>query len=127
MPKKYRNYHSKTQRTTSVSKRIPPSVPKCLNQNKDFGGYMTGNVEKTNAPKHPVFQFLIKKEKDGYMIYYKNLTAQTDKDVSYTWRCMYSDLNLSPVTRQHFKPQPTLTKAVEAIESWTGSKLPDVR
>ncbi len=108
----------KKRRTTSktTSNRMPPSVPKCVR--RCSGGYCTDFVDTEPLNKKAAFMFV--KTGSAYTVAYKT-TEQSD------WTYLGTDSKLSPTTRHTFKPQPTLTAAIQVLESWLGCKLPDIR
>lgn len=107
--------HKTSSSASSTSKRMPPQVPKCVKKDAKLGGYVTDFVTFENAE----IRFLLKKLPEGYSTY--KITKTGTK-----WISMTSEA-LSPSTRQHFRPQTTLTKAIANLEEYLQFKLPDVR
>ena len=101
--------------SSAVSKRIPPSVPKCVTRCAD--GYCT-DFFKANGKS---LKLIFRKVPSGYLVY-----RQSD-DACAKPVCMSTDISVAPTTRTLFSNLSTLSKAIDAAENWLGMKLPDVR
>ena len=103
------------RKKTSTAKRIPPSVPKCVTRCTD--GYCTDFFKCGDKNLKLTF----KKVSSGYLVYKQSDDACT-KPV-----CLSTDISVAPSTRALFSNLSTLSKAINAAESWLDMKLPDVR
>lgn len=106
----------KRTRTSSTTKRTPPSVPKSVKRCSD--GYCTEFIEYTNGSH---IKLLFKKTSAGYLVYRKS------DDSNANWICMSSDISVAPSTRVLFENLSSLNKAIAATETWLGRKLPDIK
>lgn len=118
MPKKHkpRRHSSSNTASKSLTKRVPPSVPKCVKPCPEHNGYITDFIDVHGVN----VQFLFKKVSDGYDICMR-------RDSSIKWTCVKSDISFSPTTRNNFRTQPTLSKAIAVAESWAEIEFPDIR
>lgn len=97
------------------SKRIPPSVPKCVKKCNE--GYITDFV---TLPNKEQVQFKFKKLEFGYIVL--KISADGTSAVN-----MGNDIRVSPMTHRHFSNLKTLKSAISAVESWLGFELPNIR
>lgn len=102
-------------KTPSTTKRTPPSVPKSVKRCSD--GYCTEFIYVNGS----YMKFLFKKTSAGYLVYRKS------DDATASWICMSTDISVAPSTRVLFENLSSLSKAVVAVETWLGRKLPDVK
>lgn len=116
MHKKHPKRYNSSKAAKSLTKRVPPSVPKCVKPCPEHNGYITDFIDAHGTRA----QFLFKKIPNGYDVYLRD-------DSSIKWACIKSDISFSPTTRSHFKTQPTLSKAIAVAESWLEIKFPDIR
>lgn len=116
MAKKHIKRHNSLKASKSLTKHIPPSVPKCVKPCPEHGGYITDYIDVHGVSA----QFLFKKVSIGYDIYMRRSSTPN-------WTCIKSDISFSPTTRNLFKTQPTLSKAIAAVENWIDTDLPNIR
>lgn len=105
----------KKRTSTASTKRMPPSVPKCVKKDNALDGYVTDFVKY----KDTEIKFLFHKTNEGYIV------SKITRDGS-RWIDMRSE-SLSPTTRTMFKTQPTLTAAIKTTEMYLGFTLPLIR
>lgn len=102
-------------KSASTSKRLPPSVPTCVKRCEE--GYCTDFILTDGK----YLKFTFKKVPSGYLVYKLSDEAGA-KPI-----CLSTDISVAPTTRVHFNNLTSLSKAVEATESWIGAKLPKIR
>lgn len=101
--------------SSSATKRVPPSVPKCVR--KTASGYET-NVLTALGKDAVKFTFI--KSDTGYRVI--RTTVATGQSVD-----MARDTAVAPATRHLFSNTSTLKAAIAAVEEWLGAALPDIR
>ena len=107
----------KRHTTRSVSSnRIPPSIPKCVRKCSD--GYTTDYIPM--PVNKPAVKFIFRKMMKGYTVL--KVTSNSPD-----WVDMGNNITISPATRNLFSNLTTLKEAINAVETWIGFSLPDIR